>query len=331
MLPPGLPPPPRQPADAKPNNPWNPFPDRLSFEFADYHFTTLQSSEFQVNQALDLWLAAVVNAGGDPCLVPWQTAKQMYGTIDAIKEGPTSWKTVQFHYTGPLLKGTPLKWMQETYKLCFQDPHSILLNQIALPELQDHFDYAPYMQFNAHDDHVWSNLMSGDWAWAEAVSAMLVSILIGSDKMTVSVATGHQEYHPVYIGAGNIHNSMDYPEQVWLAGVVQNWCASCDATPDNLDNPNAGLRDHETTQFLIRNFDPGVVWNNFGVCVDVVLIKGTFKDHLVTWVEEYLTHTHGERVALAYIQEIDQRDFSQWTGDDSKALMKVRADFPPSP
>ncbi|KAF9488379.1 hypothetical protein BDN71DRAFT_1485108 [Pleurotus eryngii] len=398
MLPPGLPPPPRQPADAKPNNPWNPFPDRLSFEFADYHFTTLQSSEFQVNQALDLWLAAVVNAGGDPCLVPWQTAKQMYGTIDAIKEGPTSWKTVQFHYTGPLLKGTPLKWMQETYKLCFQDPHSILLNQIALPELQDHFDYAPYMQFNAHDDHVWSNLMSGDWAWAEAVSAMLVSILIGSDKMTVSVATGHQEYHPVYIGAGNIHNSMrcshahgmepvallpipktskkhwkhvdfqtfssifsigpyiaDYPEQVWLAGVVQNWCASCDATPDNLDNPNAGLRDHETTQFLIRNFDPGVVWNNFGVCVDVVpftqhfpwadihklltpdllhqLIKGTFKDHLVTWVEEYLTHTHGERVALAYIQEIDQRvsavpvypglDFSQWTGDDSKALMKV--------
>jgi hypothetical protein len=37
---------------------------------------------------------------------------------------------------------------------------------------------------------------------------MLVPIVIGSDKTTVSVATGHQEFHPVYIGAGNIHNTM---------------------------------------------------------------------------------------------------------------------------
>ncbi|KAG5220589.1 C2H2-type domain-containing protein [Salix suchowensis] len=196
VLPPGLPPPPQQPADAKPNNPWNPFPDHLSFEFADYHFTTLQSSESQVNQALDLWLAAVVNAGGDPCLMPWQTAKQMYGTIDAIKEGPTPWKTIQFCYTGPLPKGTPPKWMQETYELCFRDPHSILLNQIALPELQDHFDYAPYMQFNAH------MIMSG------RTLCLATGLGLKHDKTTVSVATGHQEYHPVYIGAGNIHNLM---------------------------------------------------------------------------------------------------------------------------
>jgi hypothetical protein len=37
---------------------------------------------------------------------------------------------------------------------------------------------------------------------------MLVPIIVGSDKTTVSVATGHQEFHPVYIGAGNITNTM---------------------------------------------------------------------------------------------------------------------------
>jgi hypothetical protein len=36
---------------------------------------------------------------------------------------------------------------------------------------------------------------------------MLVPIVAGSDKTTVSVATGHQEYHPVYISPGNLTNT----------------------------------------------------------------------------------------------------------------------------
>ena len=35
---------------------------------------------------------------------------------------------------------------------------------------------------------------------------MLVSLVVGSDKTTVSVATGHQEFHPVYQSPGNITN-----------------------------------------------------------------------------------------------------------------------------
>ncbi len=87
------------------------------------------------------------------------------------------------------------------------------------------------------------------------------------------------------------------------------------------------------------------------------LIKGVFKDHLVIWVEEYLVLMHGKTHALWIIQDIDRRcvwshwceywhsltenrlaavpsypglcrfsdgrDFNQWTGDQTKALMKV--------
>jgi len=90
------------------------------------------------------------------------------------------------------------------------------------------------------------------------------------------------------------------------------------------------------------------------------LIKGTFKDHLVTWVEEYLYLVHSKKKADDIMDEIDRRytisvsfieitnsstriaatpafpelrrfkqgrRFKQWTGDDSKALMKVCTDF----
>jgi hypothetical protein len=84
-----------------------------------------------------------------------------------------------------------------------------------------------------------------------------------------------------------------------------------------------------------------------------------FKDHIVEWVLAYIHAAHPEKVALEIIEDIDRRydipilfvswliklhglrlsavpafpglrrfadgrDFKQWTGDDSKALMKVR-------
>ena len=36
---------------------------------------------------------------------------------------------------------------------------------------------------------------------------MFVPIVAGSDKTTVSAATGHQEYHPVYVSVGNLSNT----------------------------------------------------------------------------------------------------------------------------
>lgn len=89
------------------------------------------------------------------------------------------------------------------------------------------------------------------------------------------------------------------------------------------------------------------------------LIKGTFKDHLVTWVGQYLVAENGKTRAKKILDDIDQRftdftlhlqygllanicfriaavplfanlrrfpegrGFKQWTGDDSKALMKA--------
>ena len=37
---------------------------------------------------------------------------------------------------------------------------------------------------------------------------MFVPIILRSDKTTVSVATGHNEYYPLYMSIGNVHNNI---------------------------------------------------------------------------------------------------------------------------
>ena len=37
--------------------------------------------------------------------------------------------------------------------------------------------------------------------------ALLIPIILGSDKTTVSVATGQHDYYPLYLSIGNLHNT----------------------------------------------------------------------------------------------------------------------------
>ncbi|KAF8200520.1 hypothetical protein K438DRAFT_1822115 [Mycena galopus ATCC 62051] len=444
-LPPFTPPPPSAHLDAQPPGSWHPFHDRTEFDFAHFHFVEVQSSAAQINTALDQWTAQVLQFGHT---APWSSAEDLYKTIDDIQHGDAPWKVYKLRYTGPRPDGLPPKWMTQEYDLCARDCRTILHHQLATPEFRDKINYSPYRQFDGRGRRVWSNLMSGDWVWKQADliaqnesthGAMFVPVVAGSDKTTVSVATGHQEYHPVYVSPGVLtgiarraHGNgvlpaaflpipktskkhrkkpayqhfvrqmyhaclarvfeplrtamttpevvrcadghfrrviyglgpyiADYPEQVWLSCIVQNWCPKCDAKPDNLDAPGARRRKDTKTAFLVTCFDPGTLWDDFGIRSDVIpftrhfpradihemlspdllhqVIKGTFKDHLVEWVNQYLHTTYGEARALEIIADIDHRisavpsfpglrrfpdgrDFSQWTGDDSKALMKV--------
>ena len=42
----------------------------------------------------------------------------------------------------------------------------------------------------------------------ETHGSLFVPVILGSDKTTVSVATGHSEYWPLYASIGNIHNNV---------------------------------------------------------------------------------------------------------------------------
>jgi hypothetical protein len=153
--------------NAMPENPWHPFDSRLWFDFAHHQFVRLQTSEDNTDISLDLLKAAVIKANGD-LKFPWLSTKKMYETIDQIQAGPAPFRSYHFQFSGTM-PPTPPKWMTQTYELHARDPQLVLQQQLATPEFADKFTPTPYRRFQPDSQWVISNLMSGDWAWDQAV------------------------------------------------------------------------------------------------------------------------------------------------------------------
>ncbi|KAJ7127826.1 hypothetical protein C8R44DRAFT_830310 [Mycena epipterygia] len=441
FLPEGAPPAPRTAAK---NDDWAPYSDHVQFESADFLFRKVQMSSKNIDQLLEMWALSMMKHDD---LGPFHDYKHIYETIDATTVGDAPWKCFQ---TQPVDLGPDAPaWAQQQYEIWYRDPDVVIANMLDNPDFNGAFDTTPYVQIDAQGQRRWSDFMSANFSWRHCdkiyendpttAGAMYTPIFFGSDKTTVSVATGDVEYHPAYISLGNPHNSMrrahrnavmpfaflaipkaarkydndpafrkfkrqlyhaslaailstlkpgmtkpvvrrcpdghfrrviydfgpfiaDYPEQVMLAGIVQNWCAKCTALSTDLDGHICGRRTHDLTDEALAAFDAQVLWDSYGIDVDIVpftrdfpradihemlssdllhqVIKGSFKDHLVTWVGEYLYIEYSKAEADAIMDEIDRRiaatpafpclrrfkqgrRFKQWTGDDSKALMKV--------
>jgi Plavaka transposase len=121
----------------------------------------------------------------------------------------------------------------------------------------------------------------------------------------------------------------------------------CDAKWDNLDDNIAGRRSHKLTCSLVAALDKNSLWDDYGIVSDIMvcngslsnscrrslrvsqpfthgfpradihellspdllhqIIKGTFKDHLVTWVTDYIKLEHPPAEAKQILADIDRR------------------------
>ncbi|KAF8632086.1 hypothetical protein AX17_004928 [Amanita inopinata Kibby_2008] len=436
-LPENTPPPPetRSPDD------WAPFNGRAQFELADFLYRRDQMSAGHIDTLLRILAAA------NGSQAPFADHRELYDKIDSIEVGEAPWDRLELQYAGELPQTNVPPWMTTRYEVWYRDPCLLVKNILSNPDFRDGIDYAPYRVNDCHGDRIYHNFMSGDWAWNKAEclkmhpkmkGAMIVPIILGSDKTTTSIATGDSEYYPLYLSIGNLHNNVrrahsdavtvvaflaiakttrqhrddesfrrfrrqllqsslaaileslepgmtkpevlrcpdghyrratycigpyiaDYPEQAVIASIVNGWCAKCMA--ESFESKEPGLsRTRAHTEMLVRLYELGELWENYGLVGDIEpftnsfpgadiheliapdilhqIVKGVFKDHLVTWVEEYLNKCHGRARARKILDEIDYkisiappftalrrfpqgRGFKQWTGADSKALMKL--------
>ncbi|KAG1803026.1 uncharacterized protein BJ212DRAFT_1285574, partial [Suillus subaureus] len=83
----------------------------------------------------------------------------------------------------------------------FRDPCAMAHNILANPAYKDEIDYycLGYHSYSVKDTI--SEV-------PETRGSSLVPIILGSDKTTVSVGTGNNEYYPLYALIGNICNNV---------------------------------------------------------------------------------------------------------------------------
>ncbi|KAJ7465494.1 hypothetical protein FB451DRAFT_1178975 [Mycena latifolia] len=435
---PNTPPPPQEKAGT---GDFTPYAGRTDFELADLLYRRVQMPAGAIDELMQNWAARPASEN-----LPYADAEDLYNTIDATEIGHVPWESFTVRHNQPIAPGDVTPWKTQDYVVHFRDPRKVLHQQLANPDFKSEMDFTPKQVF-FDGSREYEDFMSGNWAWKQADiiaedpethGSTFVPIILGSDKTTVSVATGQNEYYPLYMSNGLVYNGVrrahrnavtligflaipktdrenndstefrtfrrnlfhgslrhilqslkpgmtvpevalfpdghyrcvvyglgpyiaDYPEQVLLACVVQGWCAKCTASNKDLDGPGA-RRSQAHAELLFNVLDHGTMWDDYGVIPDVLpftwdfpradiyellspdllhqVIKGTFTDHLVAWVGEYLENEHGKSKAKKIMADIDRRiaavppfpglrrfpegrGFKQWTGDDSKALMKV--------
>ena len=166
-LPFGTPPPPRD-SDRGPDD-WTPYRNQIEFELADFLYRRNQMSAGGINVILALWAESLARHGEGP---PFSSASEMYKTIDSTPLGDVAWESFSLQYSGAQpTGGNAPSWMTETHDIWFRNPRKLIHNIISNPDFESGFDYMPYQECTIDGVHRFGDLMSGNWAWRQAVSA----------------------------------------------------------------------------------------------------------------------------------------------------------------
>ncbi|KAG2058779.1 hypothetical protein BDR06DRAFT_980191 [Suillus hirtellus] len=194
---------------------WTPFCNCTELEMAEFLYTQNQMPAGQINQLLDLWVSTLAKHGNK---LPFADHRDLYNVINNSPFGDMNWQNFTVTYDGERPEDGTKPWMDNKYEVWFHDPCEVMRNMLANPTYASEVDYCPYREYSTEGDKCqWKDFMSGDWAWDQAdeiakdlstLGSTFVPVILGSDKMTVSVGTCNNEYYLLYASIGNIHNNV---------------------------------------------------------------------------------------------------------------------------
>ncbi|KAF9455420.1 hypothetical protein BDZ94DRAFT_1316251 [Collybia nuda] len=200
-------------------NDFTPYTSRAEFELADLLFRRVQMSRKDTDDLMEIMAAIIQKHCETPedtdLGPPFSSAKDMYNIIDSTELGDVPWEAFSVRYNGEMPDSAVPTWMTSAHEVWYCDPLRVMENQIGNPDFQHDMDFAPKQVFNKHNKCQYSDFMSGNWAWEQADiiakdpethGAMFAPIIMGSDKTTVSVATGQNDFYPLYASVGNVQN-----------------------------------------------------------------------------------------------------------------------------
>lgn len=168
---------PQDPSNDSRSN-WFPFSSQAQFETADFLFKKAEMSQANIDTLMRLW-AATSSDGHAPFL----HHQDMLATIDAIDFGDIRWQSFSATYSGKVPPMSPPDWMLKEYTVYFRNPLSVVHSTISNPNFKGQFDYAPYKDFEGGIRR-WTDVMSGDWAWRQAVCHPYSYLPFSADSCT---------------------------------------------------------------------------------------------------------------------------------------------------
>jgi hypothetical protein len=124
----------------------------------------------KIDELMEIWAAhqwAQYNDDDDPS-PPFANAQDLYNVIDATELGDVPWQGFAITYDGEVPDNPP-NWMSTPYDVWYRDPLLVMESQIGNRDFGKEMDYAPKQVFSQTWTRQFSDLMSGDWAWEQAV------------------------------------------------------------------------------------------------------------------------------------------------------------------
>jgi hypothetical protein len=106
----------------------------------------------------------------EPVDPPFNSARHMQSVIDSIPLGDVPWEGFKVTYDGGVPEHNAPSWMKNTYEVWFRNPLEVMEGQIGNPNFKDEIDYAPKQVLGKDGKRQFTDMMSGDWSWEQAVS-----------------------------------------------------------------------------------------------------------------------------------------------------------------
>lgn len=120
----------------------------------------------KIDYLMELW--ALDKAKTDS-LAPFTSYEHMYSTIDSIEQGDLPWHSFSMSYEASDEAPADTTWKQASYEVWYRDPTQVISMMLDNPDFCGQFDYAPYIESDARGLRVYSDFMSGKFAWRHSV------------------------------------------------------------------------------------------------------------------------------------------------------------------
>ena len=115
---------------------------------------------------MQIWARKLDDPDDEP---PFLHAEDLYDTIDAIELSDVPWQSFTVSYNGTVPEGEDASWKHKSYEVWFRDPFQVLKNQLANRDFAKEMDLAPKKVYGSTGKRRYQDLMSGQWAWRQAV------------------------------------------------------------------------------------------------------------------------------------------------------------------